>query len=56
MLKQWKSLSDLEKIEALHHAIARIRAEIAEIGVDAREAKSIAKAMGEAMVVLEKRL
>jgi hypothetical protein len=56
MLKQWESLSDQEKIESLHNAVVRLRAEIAEIGVNARDAKSIAEAMGGAMVVLEKRL
>jgi hypothetical protein len=56
MLKQWESLSDREKIESLHNSIARLRAEIAEIGVDARNAKAVAEEMGRAMIVLEKRL
>ena len=56
MLKSWESLSDHEKIESLQNALHRLRAEVAEIGTDARNAKAIAEDMGKAMVVLEKRL
>jgi hypothetical protein len=56
MLKLWEALSDREKIESLHNAVDRLRVEIAEIGVDARDAKAIAEEVGRAMIVLERRL
>jgi hypothetical protein len=56
MLKPWDSLSDHEKIESLQNALHRLRAEVAEIGADARSAKAVAEEMGKAMMVLEKRL
>jgi hypothetical protein len=34
----------------------RLRAEVAEIGVEARGAKAVAEELGRAMVVIEKRL
>jgi len=56
MLKLWDALSDQEKIESLHNAVDRLRAEVAEIGVEARGAKAVVEELGRAMVVLEKRL